>query len=84
MLSKLPTVRTANWERRLAAIPPITEVTQTANLKNGEFAVPHRHLGGFFGEVACVEAVVFALLSDKLIVSATLNNSALLKHHDTV
>ena len=40
--------------------------------------------GGFFREVTGVQAVILALLFYKLVVRATLDNSALLKHHNTI
>lgn len=40
--------------------------------------------GGFFREVTGVQAVILALLCYKLVVRATLDNSALLKHHNTI
>ena len=35
-------------------------------------------------EVACVEAVVESLITDELVVGASLNDSALVKHHNYV
>lgn len=40
--------------------------------------------GGFFGEVTGVQAVILALLFYKFVMRATLDNSALLKHHNTI
>lgn len=40
--------------------------------------------GGFFREVTGVQAVILALLCYKLVVRATLDNSALLNHHNTI
>ena len=40
--------------------------------------------GGFFGEVTGIQAVILALLFYKLVMRATLDNSALLKHYNTI
>lgn len=41
-------------------------------------------LCGSFRKVACIELIVFAFLSNKIIVASAFNDSAMLKYHNTV